>query len=135
MKGVFSYMAAAAAVLMLSACQKTKVDQDFLNDNKLRLVENGRTIHSFNPLTWQVAYSEDKMEFRVFNDTMSDYYVLTCQELPTFVGQEIKASLKWSGATISSRNNITFRVEKTDPRGRIWLWSKKSKIAVSVMAL
>lgn len=135
MKRIFTYMTVIASALILSSCHKAKVDQDFLEDNKLRLVENGRTIHSYDPLTWQVAFSEDKKEFRVFNDTMSDYYVLTCQEVPTLVGQEIKASLKWSGTTIESRNNLTFNVEKVDPSGRIWLWSKKSKIAVSVMAL
>lgn len=135
MKRILSYLIIILAASISTGCQKNKVDQDFLNDTNLCLTENGKTIHTYNPLTWQVAYDKDKREYRVFNDTMSDYYVLTCREVPYSIGQEIHADLKWSGTSIVNRTNLSFRVEKKDTQGRIWLWCKKSKIAVSVMTL
>ena len=125
----------AAAALMLCACDKVKVDEEFLGNNNLCLIDNGRVIHEYDPLTWQVAFNKEKREFRVFTDTMSDYYVVSCGQLPSQIGQEISADIKWSGNSIMTRNNLTFRVEKMDAQGRIWLWSKKNKIAVSVMSL
>lgn len=130
----FRYILLIAAVLLLSSCDKVKVDQDFLDSENLCLVEAGRKIHTYDPLTWQVAFNKDKKEFRVFSDTMSDYYVLTCSEVPTAVGQEIHANLKWSESSIVNRTGLTFRVEKISG-DKIWLWCKKSKIAVSVMSL
>lgn len=123
-----------AALSLACGCNKEKVDQDFLNSEDLCLIEAGRKIHTYDPLTWQVSFSQDKKEFRVFSDTMSDYYVLTCSEVPTAVGQEIHANLKWSESTIVNRSGLTFRVEKIS-NGKIWLWCKKSRIEVSVMTL
>lgn len=123
-----------AALSLACGCNKVKVDQAFLDSTDLCLIENGRTVHTYDPLTWQVSFSQDKKEFRVFSDTMSDYYVLTCSEVPATVGQEIHANLKWSGSSIVNRTGLTFSVEKISG-GRIWLWSKKSRIEVSVMAL
>lgn len=135
MNRILLYFSAVLSAIVLTGCQKTKVDQEFLNDTNFSLVENGRTIHEYDPLTWQVSYNSSRKEYRVFSDTMSDYYVLTCRETPTSTGEEIHADLKWSGTSIVSKTNLSFRVEKIDPQGRIWLWCKKSKIAVSVMSL
>ncbi|MCQ2135243.1 MAG: hypothetical protein MJY88_09775 [Bacteroidales bacterium] len=123
-----------AALSLACSCDKVKVDQDFLDSENLCLVEAGRKIHTYDPLTWQVAFNKDKKEFRVFSDTMSDYYVLTCSEVPTAVGQEIHANLKWSESSIVNRTGLTFRVEKISG-DKIWLWCRKSRIEVSVMAL
>lgn len=121
--------------LLFCACKKEEVDEAFLENDNLCLIENGVTIHSYDPNTWQVGFNKDKKEFRIHTDTMSDYYVLTCQELPQEIGQEVHANLKWSGNSMTSKSNLTFKVEKMDSQGRIWLWCKKGKIAVSVMSL
>lgn len=127
-------MILVTAAALLCSCNKVKVDQDFLDSDDLSLVVDGRTVHSYDPLTWQVSYNRDRREFRVFSDTMSDYYMLSCSELPTEVGQEIQCSLKWSGSSIVTKSGLKFRVEKIS-QGKIWLWCRKSKIAVSVMSL
>lgn len=135
MRERFYILTFLTAVLLLCSCEKNKVDEAFLESSDLCLIDGGVTIHTYDPLTWQVGYNESKKEFRVFNDTMSDYYVLTCSKLPTEKGQELTATVKWSGKSITTRNNVSFRVEKIDNQGRIWLWSKKSRIAVSVRSL
>ncbi len=124
-----------AGILLLCGCSKEEVDEAFLESTTLCLINDGRTVHSYDPLTWQIAYSEDKMEFRVYSDTMSDYYVLSCSQLPAAEGQEISATLEWSNSSRINRKSLGLSVEKIDLQGRIWLWSSKEKIAVSVMRL
>lgn len=121
--------------LLLCGCQKENVDESFLENNNLCLIEKGVTVHSYDPLTWQVSFNRADREFRVHTDNMSDYYILRCSALPREEGQSIKCSIRWSGNSITSKSNLTFRVEKMDSAGRVWLWCKGSKIAVSVMLL
>lgn len=135
-KNILKYTAALALAVTASSCQKNQPDEEFLESDNLCLIVEGRTVHRYDPLTWQLGFSEVTREFRVHNDSMSDYYILICKETPVRQGQTIHADIIWSGSsTINSKRNLTFEIRKTDSRGRIWLWSKRSRIAVSVMSL
>ena len=129
-------IALAALTITVTECSCNKLDEDFINSSTLNLRVKGNIIHKYSPEHYQIGYNEQKRQFRVHNDTMSEYYILTCKTLPTYKGQKIYGSIKWSThSSISSKNNIEFKVEKIDDKGNIWLWSKSTGIAVSVRRL
>lgn len=126
----------SAASLLLHGCSCNKLDEDFIRSEKLSLRVKGKKIHEYEPNNWQIGFNEDKKQFRIHNDTMSEYYILNCSSLPEEAGQTIRGDLKWStSSSVTSRKGVEFKVEKKDDAGNIWLWSKKSDIAVSIRRL
>lgn len=126
----------SAASLLLHGCSCNKLDEDFIRSEKLSLRVKGKKIHEYEPNNWQIGFNENKKQFRIHNDTMSEYYILNCYSLPTEEGQTIRGDLKWStSSSVTSRKGVEFKVEKKDDAGNIWLWSKKSGIAVSIRRL
>ena len=88
---------------------------------------------AYDPDTFQLGYNEEKNEFRVFDDDMGNWFVLTCNDRPSTEGQEVKADLKWTTVnTTRSRAGLTFTVEKTDSKGYIWMWCEEEAIGVTV---
>lgn len=124
-----------AFIFAICSCVEPKPNDSFLESNDLCLIFKDKIIHKYDPLTWQLGYNQTKKEFRVYNDNVSDFYILTCNQLPQKVGQEIQGDLKWSDSSIKNRKNLTFTVKKIDYQGRIWLWNSKNEIAISVMVL
>jgi len=127
--------AAILFTLILAAscsCEKNGPDNDFVESNDLELKVEGRVLLTYDPLTWQLGYKPQTRQFRVHNDNMSQYYILTCSEEPREVDQSIKASLKWStGTSVNSRNDLSFKVVRIENDGRTWLWCNRG-IGVSV---
>ena len=129
-------IAATAALLVVNSCRCNKLDEDFIRSEKLSLRVKGKKLHEYEPNNWQIGFNEDKKQFRIHNDTMSEYYILNCSSLPEKEGQTLRGDLKWStSSSVASRKGVEFKVEKKDDAGNIWLWSKKSGIAVSVRRL
>lgn len=133
---IFLIALAIFSAIALSGCSCNKLDEDFLNSTTLCLRIKGKTLHKYSPEHCQLGFNEQKKQFRVHNDTMSEYYILTCSSIPTSTGQKINCDLKWSTpSSVSSKSNIEFTVEKIDDNGNIWLWNKSNGIAVSVRRL
>lgn len=126
----------AAIIISAAGCSCNKLEEDFLAGENLSLRIKGKTVQEYSPENCQIGFYEYKKQFRVHNDTMSDYYILTCSSLPTSVGQRVHGDLKWSTySSVSSKKGIEFKVEKIDDIGNIWLWSNNAGIAVSVRRL
>ena len=128
-----------STIVLLSLCSCNKnggtVPEEFLSETMPCLMVKGKIVLQSNPDNWQFGYNESKKQFRVHNDTMSEYYVLDCKSAPQSLGQEIQANIKWSGSYIYNISNLTFRVEKINADGLICLWCKSEKIAVGVKIL
>lgn len=136
MKYVAEIVAGCIVLAGLFSCTPDrKPDAEFLTGSDLELKVDGSVKVKYVPETFQIGYSSDKKQFRVHNDTMSEYFILTCSELPEKEGQKIKCSLKYtSGGNTVSRTGEEFRVEKIDgSSGTVWLWNSKKKTGVSVM--
>ena len=85
----------AAAALMASGCrQKVGPDPSFTTSNTIMLNIDGKDMMVYDPVTCQLAFNASLREFRVMNDNMSEFFYLTCDELPTAVGQTIRCDSK-----------------------------------------
>lgn len=123
------------AVTGLTACHSNKVSEEFLLTPGLCLEENGRMVFNYNPDNCQIACNPDRKQFRVMDDTMSRFYLLTCSALPSSVGQVLTADIRWvSGDSAQNLAGLEFKVEKLED-GQAWLWCQRRKIAVSVRLL
>lgn len=129
------FYAITAALLLTCSCKTPHPGGFFLETSEPCLVIKEYVVHRYDPLTWQLGFNPTTKEFRVYNDTMTDYFILKCNELPKEPDQEISGDLKWSGSSIKERRNLTLTVEKMDAQGNIWLWNRKNDIAVCVRTL
>lgn len=141
-KNIYIHIALASALLtaaagLVSCTQEAKPEPEFLAGEELTLRINGRERITYDPDTYQVGYRRNGCVFRVHNDEMSEYFVLTCSARPETEGQKIKCSLRYtSGGDVVSKTGMEFRVEKIDAStGMVWLWCSKGKTGVSVMKI
>lgn len=132
------YLYIIALVLLCTGCHKKKVemDLDMYNSNQVSLMVKGKKVFTFDEATGQLGYNRSLKQFRAGNDDMTSYFVLTCSELPRQEGQEITGNLQWgSGGSGKSSNGLTFKVEKYDDTGLVWLWSSADKTGAVVKIL
>lgn len=129
-----AYLALFMALLaLLTGCVETNEPlPEFTGTGELSLRINGKTIMKYEPLTWQLSCNTQKKQFRVHNDTMSDFYVLTCSELPDKKGQQIKADLLWTSSRINKQNGLTFIVLSILGDGTVWLYNRKLGAYLSI---
>ena len=125
------------AVLLLSGCRRDEpVDDDFLAGNDIELKVGASVIHRYDPRTWQLSFNKDRLVYRVFDDKMSEYYQLTCSQLPLEKDQKLKGSVTWTTPrSTTTKKDLEFTVVKTDSQGTIWLWNGKEKIGISVRTI
>lgn len=116
-------------VLSMTSCNRGHgPDKQFLENENITLTVGGREKIRFCPDTWQLSYSEDNKQFRANNDTMSEFFILTCSDIPVRPGQNIKCSLKYTDGGIAVyKTGMQFEVQKIDDEGMVWLWCKKTQ--------
>ncbi len=120
----------------LAGCQGGgKVEPEFLNSNDICLRVKGSVVFTYNPLTCQLAFNRKDCEFRVHTDTMSDYYCVTLDAIPSAAEQKIDGNLCWTSSSSILHKDCTFRVEKISTDGCVWLWDRKDKIGAVVKIL
>lgn len=121
------------AALLLAASCNPKVDEEFLVSPDICLQENGKMILKYESATCQMSSNPEKHRYRIMDDTMSRYYMVTLGEEPKSVGQKIIGDLRWStGVSVENYTGVEFTVEKLEG-GQVWLWNSRRKIAVSIM--
>ena len=125
------------AVLACTGCKKkVEMDLEMYNSNQVSLMVKGKKVFLYDDGTCQLGYNSSKRQFRAGNDDMTSYFVLTCSELPREEGQEIRADIQWtSGSSVKSTNGLTFKVEKYDNTGLVWLWNSTDKTGAVVKIL
>lgn len=124
------------ALVCIAGCQGGgKVEPEFLSGDEICLRVNGSVIFTYDPLTCQLAFNRRKCEFRVHTDTMSDYYGVTMDAMPSAVDQKINGTVSWTNSSSIIHKDLAFRVEKISSDGRVWLWNRKAKIGAVVKIL
>lgn len=137
MKKLLPFLLLSAA-LLLGACHHSKeMSPDFIKGDGIYLQSGGKTVLSYDPLTWQLGYSAARREFRAFSDDQSDYFVLTCKTLPAKVGEAVTANLEWaaSGGSVHKESGLSLTVKQFGDDGRIWLWNSKKGLGIVVQVL
>ncbi|MGM9788921.1 MAG: hypothetical protein ACI3Y9_01270 [Candidatus Cryptobacteroides sp.] len=130
-------VALIATVLTLGSCHKEyNPDQVFMGSTFPGLTVEGQDKLIYNPVTFQLGYSETVKEFRIHNDNMNEYLILTCSAIPSKEGQKINCDLKCISENYSlTRSGLSFKVEQLADDGTVWLWCGKKRIGVRVKIL
>ncbi|MBR5256924.1 MAG: hypothetical protein IKV62_09145 [Bacteroidales bacterium] len=132
------YLYIIVLVLLCTGCNRKKVemDLDMYNSNQISLMVKGKKVFTFDEGTCQLGYNRNLKQFRAGNDDMTSFFVLTCTDLPRTQGQEIRADLQWtSGSSVKTSNGLTFKVEKYEDTGLVWLWNSADKTGAVVKIL
>ena len=134
-KRVTAYVLSAIMLLQCS-CRKDSPDKQFLENDDLCLVVNGKAVITYDENEFQISSNSEKKVFRIMDDNMGRYYQISCSEIPYSEGQDIKADLKWANvSSVSTREALQFKVEKVAPGGKVWMWCKSKNIGVSVQVV
>lgn len=122
---------------VLTACEKkVEMDPELYNSDQVGLMFKGKKVFTYTEGTMQLGYNRSLRQFRAGNDDMTSYFVITCSDLPTTVGQEIRAEVKWtSGSSVKTASGITFKVEKYENTGLVWLWCAADKTGAVIKIL
>ena len=137
----FRYIILLVVLATLVSCKgnknKIEMDQEMYNSDQVSLMVKGKKVFTFTEGTMQLGYNRSLRQFRAGNDDMSSYFVVTCSELPTTVGQELKGEIKWrtSGNSEKIASGVTFKVEKYENTGLVWLWCAADKTGAVVKIL
>lgn len=136
MRRIATYITVLVTTALACGCVKTyEPDQFFLEENNVVLKIDGKSKLKYDPEKSQLGFSPDRKQFRLHNDTMSEFFILTCSELPTKQGQNIKCSLKYCTPNeIDYKTGLEFNVRKFSD-DTIWLWCKKKNIGLTVKTL
>ena len=129
-------MAMLAAVCCRCTCEKEAgIDRDFLETGSVGLRVAGQNRFLYDPATCQLGFNSTLFQFRAGNDTGTDFFTLTCREMPVQTGQTVKADLVYTrNSGITREAGLAFSVEQI--RGdRIWLWNAPKKIAACVQVI
>jgi hypothetical protein len=125
----------AAAVLIVSAC-RYDIDEILLSRDDISLTIKGELQMSFNENTCQLGYNTGRNEFRVYDEKLSDWFIVRCSAKPTSEGQELTAELKYTTNTdIKTMKGLKMEVQKLSSDGLVWLWEKDKKIGIIVKSL
>lgn len=126
----------ALALAALTGCREYDIDGILLQREDISLTVRGAVKMAYEEGLFQLGYNAEKNEFRVFDDNVADWFVLSCGSRPDTEGQTLKADISWTeSSTTKSYKNIRFKVKRTDSDGRIWLWSEDEAIGVIVKTL
>lgn len=124
------------AAVLLPGCRIYDIEEVLLQREDISLTIRGEEVLVYDEDTFQLGYSSEKNEFRVFDDNLANWFVLRCSARPSTEGQEVKADLSWTSPnTTKTRKGLTFTVEKTGPEGFLWLWCETEAAGVVVREL
>jgi hypothetical protein len=126
-----------ALLPLLAACgKKIEMDPVLYESDTVALMVKGKTVFTFDEGTMQLGFNRSRRQFRAGNDDMTSFFVLTCSELPRQEGQELTADVQWtSGSSVRTSSGLTFKVEKYESTGLVWLWCATDKTGAVVKVL
>lgn len=137
MKRIIGTAAAILTALIVMSCSnKIEPDSSFIDSAEVQLSVKGKVVCTYDPLTWQLSYSQNDNEFRMFDDNMKSWCRVECSEHPAIVGQKVEARISWSTPESDGSERARFEVVKVQGN-KCWLWhgSKNKKISVTVCNL
>ncbi len=124
----------ALVLAALAGCRTETLSEEFIEDRTPRMEIKGYTTFLYDPLKCQIGFNQDKCEFRVHTDNMSDFFIVRLSEMPSSENQILDGTAQWTTGDDLHKKKTSFSVLKMDG-DRIWLWSAESSIAVVVQIL
>ncbi|MBQ9192483.1 MAG: hypothetical protein IJ156_02035 [Bacteroidales bacterium] len=130
-------LALLGLLLLLSGCEsKNKIDPELSGMTEVGLKVKGKSVFTYTEGSTQLSFNRSLRQFRAGNDDMTSFFVITCDQLPTGEGQQVKADVQWtSGSSVKTTTGLTFEVEKYESTGLVWLWNASDKTGAVVKIL
>ncbi len=125
-------------MILVSAvsCAPYDIEEILLPREDISLTIKGEDQFSYDPLTCQAAHNSTIHEYRVFDDKLSEWFIVRCSDRPSNEGQELTADITWTASSSTkTMNSLEFRIEKMEQDGRIWMWCKKKKVGIVIKNL
>lgn len=125
-----------SVLLALSSCQQYNIEEILTSRNDISLTIKGDLQMSFNENRCQLGYNTERNEFRVYDETFADWFILRCSAKPTSEGQEIAATLEYTTAkNTQTIKGLNLKVHKVSSEGLVWLWDDDKAIGIVVKTL
>ena len=123
-----------AFALLFSGCRGEDLSEEFLADDTIRMEIKGYTTMRYDPLLCQLGFNNDKREFRVHTDNMSDFFSVRLDEMPVGESQYVTGTVSWTTGDDLHTKKTGFQVAKISG-DMVWLWSSDTRIALVVKFL
>lgn len=122
------------AILMIAVgCKPSNTPDTLLTQSEISLTWRGEVQLKYSGKDCQMAFNDKNIEYRVYDDNLTNWFTIKCSEKPAEEGQSITADVSWTGAkSIKSFTDKTFKVVKTDEQGYLWLQNSTDKIGIII---
>ena len=128
-------IAVMAASLTGCLSESTMGEADFVSKvSDISLIVNGRTQMKFDEDRHQIAYNEISGQFRVMDDDLNNYFVITLGSMPGKVGDVVPATIVYTTQDDIPQVTADFTVSKYE-NDMFWLWNGGKKIGTVIRIL
>ncbi len=124
------------ALLLFASCDTGRtVVSNFISDDTVRLELSGTRVFSYSDSKCQLAYNEQRRQFRAMTDSMLDYFIVTLDAIPSSSGERVTASIVWTDINGEhTKNNVTLEAKRI--KGDIiWLCDDSQQNAAVIRVL
>lgn len=122
--------------MAFTGCRCFDIDEILLEREDLSLTVKGELQFSYDPLTCQIGQNVTENEYRIYDDILSNWLIVKCDEKPTHEGQKFQATISWTTSDdVRKENDLEFEVHKIDSKGKIWMWNNSKDIGVVIQEL
>lgn len=136
MKLHYIFLGAALALILSGCSNKSRMNEaEFVTTvSDISLTINGERILTYYEKNHQLAYDQGKSQFRVMDDDLNNFMVVTLGKMPSNVGDIVDASITYTTDDDILERAASFTVSRLD-NDKCWLWNEKGKIGVVVTVL
>ena len=118
---------------LAAGCSLFQTEEAILSREDISLTWRGELQVSYDAASFQIGFNDHNNEYRIYDDKLANWFVLTCSEKPVCPDQTFKAKVSWTGQKgTMNMKNLEFKVMKTEEDGRFWLWNDSNKIGIIV---
>ncbi len=120
----------------MTSCSLYDIDEVLLQRDEISMTMKGVEQFVYDPVTCQMSHNATTNEYRMFNDKLSDWLIVKCYERPSDEGQDVTADVTWTASSSTkSIRGLTFRIEKMDASGTVWMWCRQKNIGIVIKNL
>ena len=120
-------------IMALCSCVSYNMEEVLLDRSDISLTWKGSLQICYNPEKFQIGFNDTKLEYRVYDDKLTDWFRIKFSEMPSEEGQKVKADVNWTAEKGTRRyQNLELSVKRTDGQGLYWLWNESNKIGIII---
>lgn len=123
-------------LIATASCSPYDIDEVLLERDDISMTIKGVEQFVYDPLTCQMSHNSTTHEYRISDDKLSNWMIVKCYERPSNEGQELTADVSWTASSSTKiLKGLTFKIEKVDGSGTIWMWCRQKSIGIVIKNL